>query len=134
MKTTRTIAVAASILGITLGVHVALSQVSGIRRTDLVRQDLENVPDRELIQLRNDFDEGIAFGRHWHPGEELVYVAQGTFEYSIDGQPPRTVNAGESLLIPAGAIHSARNVGSGNAGEVSTYVVEKGKPLTVMVQ
>jgi hypothetical protein len=34
-------------------------------------------------------------------------------------------------LIPAGAIHAAKNVGSGNAAELATYIVEKGKPLVV---
>jgi hypothetical protein len=29
------------------------------------------------------------------------------------------------LFIPAGTIHSARNVGSGNAAELGTYVVEE---------
>jgi hypothetical protein len=33
------------------------------------------------------------------------------------------------LFVPAGAIHSARNLGSGNGAELATYIVEKGKPL-----
>ena len=37
--------------------------------------------------------------------------------------------AGVKRTIPAGAIHAVRNVGSGNAAELATYVVEKGKPL-----
>jgi hypothetical protein len=32
-------------------------------------------------------------------------------------------------VIPAGAIHTAKNVGTGNAAELATYIVEKGKPL-----
>jgi quercetin dioxygenase-like cupin family protein len=42
-----------------------------------------------------------------------------------------TLKAGEVLFIPAGAIPAAKNVGSGNAAELATYVVEKGKPLVV---
>jgi len=30
---------------------------------------------------------------------------------------------------PAGAVHSVKNVGGGNAAELATYVVETGKPL-----
>jgi hypothetical protein len=33
------------------------------------------------------------------------------------------------LTVPAGAVHSVRNVASGSAAELATYVVEKGKPL-----
>jgi mannose-6-phosphate isomerase-like protein (cupin superfamily) len=38
------------------------------------------------------------------------------------------------LFVPAGTIHAARNVGSGNGAELATYVVEKGKPLITLVE
>jgi quercetin dioxygenase-like cupin family protein len=40
-----------------------------------------------------------------------------------------TLKAGEVLFIPHGTIHSAKNAGTGNAAELATYIVEKGKPL-----
>jgi quercetin dioxygenase-like cupin family protein len=52
----------------------------------------------------------------------------------LDGRPPVTLKAGEVLFIPAGTIHEVRNVGSGNAAELATYVVEKGKPLLVLAK
>jgi len=58
--------------------------------------------------------------RHKHPGEEIIYVLEGILEYAIDGQPPKTYSAGEALMIPAETVHSARNVGSGNAAEATT--------------
>jgi len=36
------------------------------------------------------------------------------------------------LVLPAGTVRSARNVGSGKAAELATYVVDKGKPLVVL--
>jgi len=45
-----------------------------------------------------------------------------------------TLGPGEVHFIPAGAIHSARNVGTGVAAELATYIVEKGKPLVVLVK
>jgi hypothetical protein len=32
-------------------------------------------------------------------------------------------------MVPAEAVRAVRNVGDGNAAELATYVVEKGKPL-----
>lgn len=55
----------------------------------------------------------------------------GVLEYQVDGEPPVTVKAGEVLFIPAEAIRTVRNIGSGNAAELATYVAEKGKPLVV---
>jgi quercetin dioxygenase-like cupin family protein len=67
--------------------------------------------------------------RHSHPGDEIVYVLDGVLEYQLDGKPPVTLKAGEVLFIPARAIHAAKNVGSGDAQELATYIVEIGKPL-----
>jgi quercetin dioxygenase-like cupin family protein len=133
MKTTRTIAVAALIVGSGLGLHMAVAQPSPIRRTDLQRHDL-SVPGREVVQVLVELDPGVAFGRHSHPGEEIVYVVEGSLEYEVDGKPPVTLKAGGVLFIPAGTIHAAKNVGRGNGAELATYIVEKGKPLVVMVK
>jgi mannose-6-phosphate isomerase-like protein (cupin superfamily) len=42
--------------------------------------------------------------------------------------------ASDALTVPAGAVHAVRNVGSGNAAELATYIVEKGKPLLTLVE
>ena len=44
------------------------------------------------------------------------------------------LRAGDVLFVPAGKIHAAKNVGSGNGSELATYVVKKGKPLVVLVK
>jgi quercetin dioxygenase-like cupin family protein len=106
----------------------AAGQVPGLTRTDLQREDL-SIPGRELIQNRVDIAPDTPAIRHWHPGEEIIYVLEGSLEYEIDGRRPLTVNAGEALTVPAEAIHAVRNVGGGNAAELATYVVEKGRPL-----
>ena len=124
------IAVAALIAGAGFTLHMAHSQQRGIERTALLRQDL-SVSGREVVQVRVDFAQGVAFPRHSHPGEEIAYVIEGSLEYQLEGKPPVTLEAGEVLFIPAGTIHAAKNVGSGNAAELATYIVEKGKPLVV---
>jgi quercetin dioxygenase-like cupin family protein len=110
---------------------VALAQPTGIKRTDLQRHDL-SVPGREAVQVRVDIDPGVAFGRHTHPGEEIIYVLAGSLEYQIEGKPPVTLKTGDVLFIPAGTIHAAKNVGSVTASELATYIVEKGKPLLTL--
>jgi quercetin dioxygenase-like cupin family protein len=119
--------------GIGLAPREAVAQQAGITRTDLQRHGL-STPGREVIQVRVDFAAGAAFGKHSHPGEEIVYVIEGILEYQLGDQPPVTLRAGEVLFIPAGVVHSARNTGSGNGAELATYVVEKGKPLLEMVR
>ena len=107
-------------------------QVPGLSRTDLQRHDL-SVPGREVIQNRVDISPDAPPVRHKHPGEEIIYVLNGTLEYQIEGKPPATLKAGDVLFIPAGTVHAAKNVGSDTASELATYVVEKGKPLLTLV-
>jgi quercetin dioxygenase-like cupin family protein len=40
-----------------------------------------------------------------------------------------TLKAGELLFIPAGTVHSAKNVGSSIGKELVMYILEKGNPL-----
>ena len=132
MKAARIMA-AVVMIGVSgLALHVAQSQQQGVKRTDLLRHDL-SVSGSEVIQVRVDFAPGVAFPPHSHPGEEIAYVIEGLLEYQIEGKPPVTLKAGEALFIPAETIHAAKNVGSGNAAELATYIVEKGKPLVVLV-
>ena len=133
MRTTRIMAIAVLLVGIGLALYTVRAQQPGIKRTDLQRHDL-SVPGREAVQVRVDFDPGAAFGKHRHPGEEIIYVIEGSLEYEVEGKPPMTLKAGEVLFIPAGTIHAAKNVGTGNAAEIATYVVEKGKPLVELVK
>jgi quercetin dioxygenase-like cupin family protein len=125
--TTAALAIAAA-LGI--GLHVAHGQQRGVTRTDLQQHDV-SVPGREVVQARIDVPPGVLAPDHSHPGEEAVYVIEGVLEYRLAGRPPVTLKAGEVLFIPAGVVHSARNVGTANAAELATYFVEKGKPLLV---
>jgi quercetin dioxygenase-like cupin family protein len=131
MKATHIIAVAALIAGSGLALHMVQAQAPGIKRIDLQRHDL-SVPGREVVQVRVELAPGVSFPKHTHPGEEIIYVLEGTWEYTVEGKPPVTLKAGEVLFIPAGTIHSAKNVGSGNGAELATYIVEKGKPLVVL--
>ncbi len=99
-----------------------------VKRTDLQRHDL-SLSNREGVQVKIDFAPGASFGKHSHPGEELIYVLEGTFEYQLEDDPPVTLKAGEVLFIPAGTVHAAKNTGTTNASELATYIVDKGKPL-----
>lgn len=134
---TKPIAEAVRVLGLALtaGVGPALTplaaQQPGIRRIELQRHDL-SVTGREVVQARIEIDSGGSFPRHSHPGEEIIYVLEGTLRYQIDGREPVTLHAGLAYFIPARAIHSATNVGAGTAVELATYVVEQGEPLVVV--
>jgi len=111
----------------------AIQQAPGLWRTDLQRHDL-SIPGRETVQNRVEFGPDAPVVRHTHPGEEIIYILEGSLEYEIDGIGPKTYTAGEALTVPPGTVHSVRNVGTTNASELATYVVEKGKPLLTIIE
>jgi quercetin dioxygenase-like cupin family protein len=113
--------------------HTAQAQPTGVKRTDLQRHDL-SAAGYEAVQVRVDLAPGVAFGKHTHPGEEIIYVLEGSLEYQLEDKPPVTLKAGDVLFIPARTIHSAKNTGSGTGSELATYIVEKGKPLLTLVK
>jgi quercetin dioxygenase-like cupin family protein len=133
MKTTRIIAVSILTVSSAFALHLASAQQPGVKRTELQRHDL-SVPGREMVQVRVEVDSGVALPIHTHPGEEIVYILDGTWEYRIEGKEMMKLEAGDIAFVPAGTKHSAKNVGSGKGAAVATYIVEKGKPLVVPVK
>lgn len=107
--------------------------VPGIERADLIQNDIE-APGRQVVQTRVDFAPGVASLKHAHPGEEVAYVLEGTLRYELEGRAPITLKAGESLFIPAGVAHVARNVGTVKASELATYILRKGEPLATQAK
>jgi quercetin dioxygenase-like cupin family protein len=108
---------------------VVRAQQPTINRVVLQRGDL-STPGREAVMARGEFPVSGATGLHTHPGEEITYLLEGTLRLEVEGQPPRTLKAGDVFMIPAGKVHGATNIGNGGATAIVTYVVEKGKPLT----
>ena len=133
MKKSRILPIVALIATTGLALHAVQAQQVGARRIDLQRQDL-SITGREVVQTIVELAPKTTAPTHTHPGEEIIYVLEGTWEYTVEGKSPMILKAGDVLFIPAGTIHSARNVGAGRATELATYIVEKGKPLITVVQ
>jgi quercetin dioxygenase-like cupin family protein len=107
---------------------IQAAQQPAFKRTVVQQGDI-SVPGREAVTALIEFEPRANPGRHTHPGEEVGYVLEGTLLVEQDGKAPVTLKAGGAFLIPAGTIHNATNTGTGTARVLSTYIVEKGKPL-----
>jgi len=103
--------------------------VPGITRIDLQEHDL-SVPGRHVVQNRVQVTPEAPPFRHFHHGEEVIYVLEGELEYQIDGQSPRKVRAGEALTVPRETIHAVK----GDGAELATFFVDKDKPLITLAE
>jgi quercetin dioxygenase-like cupin family protein len=118
-------AVTLTLAGFVAGVS---AQQPGFKRTILQQADM-SIPGKEAVTGIAELQPNASAGRHSHPGEEIGYVLEGIVLVEQDGQPARTVSAGQTFLIPSGTVHNATNRGVGAVRILSTYIVDKGKPL-----
>ena len=64
---------------------------------------------------------GMANPRHRHmSGEEVLHLLSGRLEHSLGGEKV-VLEAGDTLVIPAGVVHNATSTGGGDAEMVVAY-------------
>ncbi len=105
------------------------------KRTLLDRHDQTGVPDKEIILGTAELPAGSMIGWHVHNGDESGYVLKGNLILKTRGQPDQTLKAGDHFFNARGAVHSLVAAPGSDGGEaVSTWIVDKGKPLAEPVK
>jgi quercetin dioxygenase-like cupin family protein len=112
---------------ITAGADAQNAATAGLKRTLLNQMD-GPVDGYVTVSARVEIDPGAEVARHTHPGIESGYLVEGSLTLAIDGQGTRVLAAGDSFQVATRVPHGGKN-GDSKAVLVSTYVVEKGKPL-----
>ena len=105
----------------------ATQGASGVKRTILQRFDVPGT-NLETIVAVVELAANVKAGRHSHPGNVVGYVAEGEFFMTFDGEAERSLKAGDSIVVPTGALHD-EGTKDKPAKLIATYVVEKDKPL-----
>jgi quercetin dioxygenase-like cupin family protein len=64
---------------------------------------------------------GCANPRHCHDGsEEVLHLLSGTLEHSF-GDKAHAMSPGDTIAVPAGVFHNARNIGADDAVMVVAF-------------
>lgn len=106
----------------------APAATAGVTRKILSQTD-GPTPGYVTLLVEATIEPGVTVARHKHPGIESGYVMQGGFELPVQGQPTRTIKAGDGFQIPPETPHAGGKPGDALTKVLVTYVVEKGKPL-----
>lgn len=125
--------IAIALLVGTWGMQRLHAETPSFKRVELQRHDL-STPGREAVVARAEFQAGALAPKHIHPGEEFAYILEGELVVEIEGKPALKLKAGDSFFVPAGQVHSAKNPGKTAASVLSTYIIEKDKPLATPVK
>jgi quercetin dioxygenase-like cupin family protein len=113
---------------------VAVSAAQPAPPGQLVTQPLADLPGREVRISLLDREPGASSARHRHPGHHTFgYVIEGTYEFAINGEPARTLKAGDTFYEPPTAVHStSRNPSTDRRAKILVFMVADQKnPSTV---
>lgn len=69
---------------------------------------------------------------HYHPGEEFLYVIEGSAIHIEEGQPDRELKAGDAYVIPPEAVHAPRG-GPDGARAIVFRVHKEGMEERILV-
>jgi quercetin dioxygenase-like cupin family protein len=65
---------------------------------------------------------------HRHPGDQWGAVQEGELTFTVKGQAPRVLKAGDSVYIPRGTIHRNQNLGDKPVRTIELVILDKDKP------
>ena len=72
-----------------------------------------------LMMVEVHFETGGVGDLHRHPHEQVTYCLSGEFTFTVEGHSA-TVRAGDSLFVPASALHGTVCVASGRLLDIFT--------------
>jgi quercetin dioxygenase-like cupin family protein len=70
---------------------------------------------------------------HVHPGDQWSAVQEGEVTFTIKGQPPRVLKAGDSIYVPRGTVHRNQNLTDKPTRAINLNIMDKDKPQTEQV-
>lgn len=125
-------------VGIALGVigtQVLNAQQAPMKRTVLIKTDLAGIEGKEAVLALVEFAPGAATEPHYHPGEELAYLLEGTVSFEAQGKSPITFKPGDTFHQPPKQVHRVKNLSVTIPAKALAFTIaEKGQPLTVPVK
>ena len=75
---------------------------------EMLRSPVLSTPGIEVIVSDVVIPPNGQVARHYHPGEEFLYLIEGTAIHVEEGKADRPLKAGDSYAIPPRAIHAPK--------------------------
>jgi quercetin dioxygenase-like cupin family protein len=93
---------------------------------------LDKDPSREVqMQMQLHLPNRQGNGFHSHNGDQWEVVVEGEITFTVKGQPPKVLKAGEFVYIPRGTIHRNENKSNAPTRAIELLIKDKGKPQTI---
>ena len=119
--------------------HVSNAETAGATHrpppgsNQMLRAPLALAEGLEVIISDVVIPPGAEVPRHYHPGQEFIYVLEGSAIHVEEGQPDHTLAAGDTYAIPPRAEHAPRG-GPDGARAIVFRVHVEGEAERVLVE
>jgi quercetin dioxygenase-like cupin family protein len=111
------------------GTHAA----GPVQVENLLRVESQVAEGVEIIVSEIEIGPGFRLPKHYHPGEEYVFVLEGEATVWLQDQPDQVLRAGEVYQIPLEQVHTAIT-GDSSAKAIVFRVHRKGEPDRIPVE
>jgi quercetin dioxygenase-like cupin family protein len=121
-------------------VKTKVSAQEGVTRTVILKQDLEADPTKEVTMFVADYKPGASTGKHYHPGQEFIYVVEGNGTIQEVGKPAVDLKPGVSIYFKSDPkkpsyVHEGINTSKTQGMKLLVVLItEKGQPLAYPVR
>lgn len=131
------------VFGLTFAVGLATGMIGTqilnaqepLKRTELMKSDLEGIEGKQGVVALVEFAPGAAAGKHYHPGHEFFYVLEGSLILETEGQLPVTFGAGQVGHNLLKRVHVVKNASSTEPAKAIAFLISgKGEPLAIPVK
>ena len=109
------------------------AKAADLKLDTLMKEQLKGVPGTEVIMSKVEIPPNTSLPRHWHPGEEFVYVLAGTVTLWQKGKADLVYSEGDAIKVPLEQVHTAIT-GEEGVKLVVFRVHEQGKPERVIAE
>ena len=93
----------------------------------------EKDPSRQVRLQSVVIPPGAGNQFHRHPGDQWWAVQEGEVTFTIKGQAPRVLKAGDYVYVPRGTIHRNQNLTNRPVRSIELNITDKGKAQTEQV-
>ena len=107
--------------------------VQGLKIDNLMTSQLELVEGMEVVVSHVEIPANTTLPKHWHPGEEFVYVLEGSEVLWQKDKPDVHLKKGDVFKVPLKQIHTAKT-GEEGVTVLVFRVHEMGQPVRVNVE
>ena len=111
----------------------APQQAPGFQASRYFEMPLEKDASR-IVRLQSVvMPPGAANQFHRHPGDQWWAVQEGEVTFTVKGQPPRVLKAGEFVYVPRGTVHRNQNLTDKPARAINLNIMDKDQPQTEQI-